>query len=365
MSIPTTTREYFFTEIGTYENLKLREAPLRAPKSFEVLVKIHAVSLQVRTLSWELITTLTTLFLQHRDLSISKGRYRAQPPPELVPCSDMAGEIVAVGEDVKGWKVGDRVCANFNADHVHGDLTPEIFQTGHGGQINGVLTRYKVFQPHSLVRIPDHLSFEEASTLPCAAVTAYNALWGPVPLKPGDTVLVQGTGGVSIFALQFAVASGATVIATSSSDEKLQIAQKLGAKHLINYKKTPDWDQEVLKVTNGKGVDHVVEVGGAGTLDKSMSAVRYHGWIHVVGAVSGVAGGQDNIIIGSIGKAITIRGICIGSVAQLEDMNRIIRAHPEITRPVVDKMFEFKDAVKAYAHLKSQAHVGKVVIKVD
>ncbi|KAL0576244.1 hypothetical protein V5O48_005726 [Marasmius crinis-equi] len=347
MSIPTTTREYFLKEIGTYENLTFREAAFQPPKSFEVLVKIHAVS------------------VQHRDLDISKGHYGTQFPHELVPCSDMAGEIVTVGEDVKGWKVGDRVCANFNADHLHGDLTPEIFGSGHGGAIHGVLTQYKVFQPHSLVRIPDHLSFEEASTLPCAAVTAYNALHGPVPLKAGDTVLVQGTGGVSIFALQFAVASGATVIATSSSDDKLQIAQKLGAKHVINYRKTPEWDQEVLKLTNGRGVDHVVEVGGAGTLDKSMNAARYHGCIHVIGAVSGFTGGSENIIMKSIVKALTTRGIYIGSVAQFEELNRMICANPEATRPVIDKVFAFKDTIEAYAHLESQAHVGKVVIKVD
>ncbi|KAI3608064.1 hypothetical protein WG66_005175 [Moniliophthora roreri] len=347
MALPKTTREYYLAEIGTYENLKLREVPLTPPKSFEVLVKIHAVS------------------LQYRDLVISKGQYRVLPPPELVPCSDMAGEVIAIGEDVKEWKKGDRVCANFAADHIHGDLTAEIQRTGHGGQIHGVLTQYKVFRPHSLVRIPDHLSFEEASTLPCAALTAYNALWGPVPLKSGDTVLVLGTGGVSIFALQFAVASGATAIATSSSDEKLKIAQKLGAKHVINYKNHPDWDKKVLEVTNGRGVDHVIEVGGPGTLDKSMSAVRYHGWIHTIGFVSGHGSGQENVIRQSIAKAFSIRGIQIGSVAQFEDMNRMIRANPDTTRPVIDKVFPFDEAIKAYAYLESQAHVGKLVIKVD
>ncbi|KAL0067054.1 hypothetical protein AAF712_005838 [Marasmius tenuissimus] len=347
MSIPKTTREYYFQELGSYQKLKLREVPLQRPKSFEVLVKICAVS------------------LQYRDLIISSGNYKVNSPPELVPCSDMAGEIIAVGEDVKGWKRGDRVCANFAADHIHGDVTYEIQRSGFGGQIHGVLTQYKVFQPHSLVRIPDHLSFEEASTLPCAALTAYNALWGPVPLKAGDTVLVQGTGGVSIFALQFAVASGATVIATSSSDDKLKVAQKLGAKHLINYKKTPDWDKEALKVTNGRGVDHILEVGGPGTLDKSMSAVRYAGWIYTIGIVSGGENGHENLIMQSITKAFSIRGIQIGSVAQFEDMNRLIRANPEATRPIIDKVFAFEDAVKAYAHLESQAHVGKVVIKVS
>ncbi|KAK1230827.1 hypothetical protein PQX77_006067 [Marasmius sp. AFHP31] len=346
MSIPKTTREYYLQEIGSYKNLKLREAPLQPPKSFEVLVKVHAVS------------------LQYRDLAISLGKYKRGSPPELIPCSDMAGEIIAVGEDVKGWKEGDRVCANFAADHVHGDLTAEIQRTGHGGQIHGVLTQYKVFKPHSLVKVPDHLSFEEASTLPCAALTAYNALWGPVPLKSGDTVLVQGTGGVSIFALQFAVVSGATVVATSSSDEKLKIAKKLGAKHLINYKETSEWDKEALKLTDGRGVDHVIEVGGLGTLDKSMSAVKYAGWVHTIGALSGAGEGHGNVIMQTISKAFSIRGIQIGSVAQFEAMNRLIRANPEGTRPVIDKVFPFEEVVEAYAHLESQAHVGKVVIKV-
>ncbi|KAL0568441.1 hypothetical protein V5O48_013540 [Marasmius crinis-equi] len=347
MSIPKITREYFLKEIGTYQNLTIREVSLQVPKSFEVLVKIHAVS------------------LQYRDVAISTGRYKVQSPPELVPCSDMAGEIIAVGEDVESWKIGDRVCANFNADHIHGDFTHEISRSGYGGQKHGVLTHYKVFQPHSLISIPDHLSFEEASTLPAAALTAYSALWGPTPLKSGDTILVQGTGGVSTFALQFAVASGATVIATSSSDDKLQIAQSLGAKHLINYKKTLNWDKEVLKMTNGRGVDHVVEIGGAGTLEKSMNSVRYNGWIHIIGFVSGVGGGQENIIMQSIDKALLIRGIYVGSVAQFEDMNRLLSANLEATRPVIDKVFAFEDAVQAYAHLESQTHVGKVVIKVE
>ncbi|KAF9265743.1 NAD(P)-binding protein [Marasmius fiardii PR-910] len=347
MSIPKTTRQYYYTELGSYENLKSREVPLQPPKSFEVLVRTRAVS------------------LQYRDLMIANKTYPAQFPPELVPCSDMAGEIVFVGEDVKGWKKGDKVCLNFAADHIHGDVTPEIQNTGHGGQVHGVLTQYKVVRPHSLVRIPDHLSFEEASTLPCAALTAYNALWGPVPLKSGDTILVQGTGGVSIFALQFATASGANVIATSSSDEKLKIAQKLGAKHLINYKKTPDWDKEVHRITNGRGVDHIVEVGGAGTLEKSMNSIRFGGWIHAIGFVAGAGNGQDRVIAQAVFKALSIRGIQIGSVAQFEAMNRMISSNPDTTRPVVDKVFPFEEAVKAYVYLESQAHVGKVVIKVD
>ncbi|EMD30916.1 hypothetical protein CERSUDRAFT_120256 [Gelatoporia subvermispora B] len=343
MGIPTTTREYRLPKVDGFHNLTVQEATVPPPKSSEVLVKVHAVS------------------LQFRDLIVAKGQYPLGQKENPVPGSDMAGEIVAVGDAVKDWAVGDRVCANFATDHIFGDVNAEIKATGLGAPIDGVLTEYKILPAHCLVRIPEHLSYEEASTLPCAAVTAYNALMGPVPLKGGDVVLVQGTGGVSIFALQFAVASGATVIATSSSDEKLKIAQKLGAKHLINYKKTPDWDKEVLKLTNGRGVDHVIEVGGAGTLQRSMNAVRYAGWVHVIGFVAG-QGDVSSLPVQALSKAAMIRGILIGSRAQFEDMNRLIAAAG--LTPVVDKVFPFEETRKAYEYLESQQHVGKVVIKV-
>ncbi|KAG5641873.1 hypothetical protein DXG03_004013 [Asterophora parasitica] len=187
----------------------------------------------------------------------------------------------------------------------------------------------------SLVRIPEHLSYEEASTLPCAALTAYNALMGPKPVKAGDYVLVLGTGGVSIFGLQLAVASGAIVIATSSSDEKLKLATKLGAKHVINYKTTPAWDDEVLRITGGVGVDHVIEEGL-----------------------------ESSIILPIIMKSITLRGIHVGSVQQFENLNRLLIAHPETTRPVINRVFTFEQAKEAYAYLGAQTHSGKLVIKV-
>ncbi|KAI8990390.1 NAD-P-binding protein [Trametes punicea] len=274
----------------------------------------------------------------------------------------MAGEIIALGEEVKGWKVGDRVCSNFATDHIYGDPTEESKATGLGAPIDGVLTEYKVLPAHALVRIPEHLSYEEASTLPCAALTAYNALLGPNPLKGGDTVLVQGTGGVSIFGLQLAVASGATVIATSSSDEKLAVAKKLGAAYTINYKKTPNWDEEVLKITNGRGVDYVIEVGGPGTIMKSLNCVRYGGTVSVIGFVAGQAD-VSQLPVQVISKAILVRGILIGSRAQFEDMNRLISAVR--LRPVIDRVFTFEEARKAYEYQESQQHVGKVVIKVS
>ncbi|KAG2143923.1 hypothetical protein BD769DRAFT_1420374 [Suillus cothurnatus] len=339
MSVPSSFREYR-TQGDGHQNLKLQSVTLPKPKASEVTIKIHAVS------------------LQFRDLMVSKGIY-PQQLRDIVPCSDGAGEIVALGEEVKGWKVGDRVCPNFALDHIHGDVTEEIKLTGLGGHIDGVLREYINVPVHSLVRIPEHLSYEEGSTLPCAALTAYNALLGPIPLKGGDYVLILGTGGVSIFGAQIALASGATVIVTSSSDEKLQIAKKLGVQHTINYKKNDKWDEEVLSITGGRGVDHIIEVGGPNTILKSGNAVRYGGCVHIIGFVSG---GDNGIPVGlAIIKAINFRGILIGSVKQFEDMNRLLTARK--IHPVVDKVFPFEEATEAYAYLESQKHVGKVVIK--
>ncbi|KAK0499216.1 chaperonin 10-like protein [Armillaria luteobubalina] len=323
VKLPTTTRSYYFPVRESYKNLTLQTTPLPALKSTFVLVKIYAVS------------------LQYRDLMIASNTYaRGGIPENLVPCSDMAGEVVAVGSDVTRWTVGDRVCSNFSTDHLDGDVDAEIIKTALGGGQHGVLTEYRAFPDYSLVKIPEHLSYEEASTLPCAALTAYNALMGPKPVKAGDTVLVLGTGGVSIFGLQFALASGATVIATSSSDAKLEISKKLGG----------------ADAHRGTGCRSYfgdssfnVQIGGPGTFEKSLAAVRYAGYIHIIGAVA-----QSAPIATSI-----------GSVAQFESMTRLLRAHPELTRPVIDKVFSFEDAVDAYAYLESQKHVGKVVIRVS
>ncbi|KAJ7673668.1 NAD(P)-binding protein, partial [Mycena polygramma] len=305
-------------------------------------------------------------------------------PHDLVPCSDMAGEVIAVGRaaDVKDWKVGDRVCATFLVDKIHDDA-PGV--DGLGGNVHGVLTEYRTFPANAIVAIPEHLSYEEASTLPCAAVTAYNALLsGFAPLKAGDTVLVQGTGGVSIFALQFAVASGATVIAISSSDEKLKTAiPPLGAKHVVNYRTNPDWATEVLKFNHGVGVDHVIEVAGNATLAKSIAAVKVGGSINIIGGVGGaVDGPPPDIIFPFIFKQIKMGGglYWLGDPVRLllhyfgrcssilhsrvKNMNKLISANAEATRPVIDKVFSFDQAKEAYAHLQSQAHVGKVVIKI-
>jgi len=344
MSIPQTYREYRLPKFEGVQSLTLQHAQPRPLKLNEVLVKVHAVS------------------VQFRDMLIIKGMYGLPVKENLIPGSDMAGEVVAVGEDITRWKAGDRVVCNFALDFLAGDLTDEAIATSLGGPIDGVLAEYKIVPAHALLQIPEHLSYEEASTLPCAAITAYSALMGLRPLKGGETVLIQGTGGVSIFGLQFAVASGATVIVTSSSDEKLEFARKLGAKHLINYKKTPNWDEEVMKITKGRGVDHVVEVGGAGTMSKSMNCVRVMGFIYLIGFVSG-NGDYSDLILKGILKAINFVGVQIGSKAQFEDMNRLIEANG--IKPVVDKVFSFEQAPDAFAYLEKQQHVGKIVIKVS
>ncbi|TEB33908.1 zinc-binding alcohol dehydrogenase [Coprinellus micaceus] len=344
---PQTSKEYYLPKQGSYKDFQTRDVPVPKPKANEVLVRVHAVS------------------LQYRDLAISKGSYDIGRRENIVPCSDMAGEVVSVGIDVKDWKAGDRVCSNFSTELVAGPPTPETVAASLGGQADGVLTQYKVFPAYSLVKIPSHLNYVQASTLPCAAVTAYNALLGGSnPLKAGDYVVVLGTGGVSIFALQFAVASGAIVIATSSSDEKLKVAAKLGARHLINYQKTPNWEDEVEKITGGRGADHVVEVGGAGTLLKSLASVRLGGNVPLVGFIAASDTKDDSTVFTIITKAIDLRGVCVGSVAQFKDMNRLIEAHPDKTVPLVDKVFAYDDVISAYAHLESQKHVGKVVIEV-
>ncbi|KAG6917103.1 hypothetical protein DXG01_003923 [Tephrocybe rancida] len=273
----------------------------------------------------------------------------------------MAGEIVSIGEGVNNWKVGDRVCANFSTDHLYGDPTPESLKTSLGGPIHGVLTEFRTFPAYSLVSIPEHLSYEEASTLPCAALTAYNALLGPVPIKAGDHVLILGTGGVSIFGLQFAAASGATVIATSSSDAKLKIAGQLGARHLINYKTNPDWEKEVLRITNGQGVDHVIEIGGLGTLPRSIKSTRTGGHIHLIGIVSkDVTEEESSVVFSTIRKSLSLRGILIGSVAQFKDMNKLLAAQQNNTRPHIDRVFPFEKAKEAYSYLASQVHVAQL-----
>ncbi|MEX0745841.1 MAG: NAD(P)-dependent alcohol dehydrogenase [Phycisphaeraceae bacterium] len=336
-------RVYQLPKAEGIDDLTLTEAAEPVPQRGQVLVRMRATS------------------LNYRDLMIVEGRYaRAQVRPNLVPLSDGAGEVVAVGPDVTRFTPGDRVAGIFHQAWLAGEVSDAILGSALGGDLDGTLTEYRVFEAEGLVHLPSHLSYEEGATLPCAAVTAWNALFGQRRVQPGDTVLTLGTGGVSIFAIQFAHAAGARVIATSSSDEKLDRAAKLGADDLINYKRTPDWDEQVRQLTEGRGVDHVVEVGGAGTLPRSLQAVRRGGQVNVIGLLAG--GGEiDPMIV--LGRSILMRGIFVGSREMFEVMNRALALRK--LRPVIDRVFPFEQAAEAYRHLASGAHLGKVVVTIE
>jgi len=324
------------------DDLVLVERAEPQPGANEVVVKLHAVS------------------LNYRDLMFIKGVYNPKARLPAVPFSDASGEVVAVGANVKKWKVGDRVCPIFTQAWLDGAISIEKRRTTLGaGDMDGVLRECGAFDENGLVEVPRHLSFEEAATLPCAAVTAWNALVVSGNLKAGDTVLTLGTGGVSIFALQFAKMHGARVILTSSSDQKLAKAKELGADDVINYKKTPDWDKEVLRLTNGVGVDHVIELGGTGTLSKSLNSVRLGGHVAVIGVLAG-AGEFDPRRV--LMKAVRMQGILVGSRQMFEEMNRAIESNR--LKPVIDKTFAFNEVSEALKYMESGAHFGKIVLRI-
>jgi len=324
------------------ENLTLTERETPSPKANEVTVKFHAVS------------------LNYRDLMMIKGLYNPKLKTPLVPLSDGAGEVVAVGENVTKWKMGDRVCPIFMQGWTDGAIEVSKARTALGGDLDGCLREFGAFDENGLVKIPEHLSYEEAATLPCAAVTAYNALFCSGGLKPDDSVLLQGTGGVSTFALQMASVYGCRTIVISSSDEKLERARELGGDDLINYKETPDWDKKVLELTEKRGVDHVVEVGGVATLQKSVNAVKMGGHVAVIGAVAKGAGEFNPISV--LMKSVRLQGIFVGSRQMFEAMNRVISEHR--LKPVIDKVFAFDEAREALKYMESAAHFGKIVVKI-
>jgi NADPH:quinone reductase-like Zn-dependent oxidoreductase len=333
-------RVYEVREFGI-ENLAAteRDEPQAAPG--EVVVKFHAAS------------------LNYRDLMFVTGTYNPRAKLPAVPFSDGAGEVVAVGQQVTRWKVGDRVCPIFTQGWIEGPPSVEKNRATLGaGALEGVLRDYGAFNENGLVKIPDHLSFEEAATLPCAGVTAWNALVNSGSLKAGETVLALGTGGVSIFALQFARMHGAQVIITSSSDEKLERARELGASETVNYRKTPDWDKEVLSLAGKRGVDHVVEVGGAGTLSKSLNCVRVGGHVPLIGVLASGGSFDPRIILM---KGVRVQGIFVGSRQMFEEMNRAIEINK--MKPVVDRVFAFEEVREALKYMESGSHFGKVVIR--
>lgn len=318
--------------------LTLRETLLPPPGPGEVLVRIHAVS------------------LNFRDALILAGHYPLPVKNNLVPLSDGAGEILAIGEGVTALNVGDRVVSAFFPDWQEGAITAENSSQALGGTADGVLADRVLLPATAVQHFPDHLTFEQAATLPCAALTAWNALVAVAAIGPQDTVLVLGTGGVSMFALQLAKALGATVIQTSSSDDKLGKVSAMGADHVINYRTTPNWSTEVLRMTGGKGVDVVVEVGGPGTLAHSMASVRLGGTIAAVGFVGGL--GQVDILPLMV-KAANLRAILVGSRSMFADMAGFM--HDQGLIPVVDSVFPVDAFQDALARL-AQGPFGKVVV---
>jgi NADPH:quinone reductase-like Zn-dependent oxidoreductase len=324
------------------DNLTLAERPEPEPGPGQVMLRMKAAS------------------INYRDLVVARRGYGSLTGTlPLIPVSDGVGEVVAVGDGVTRVAVGDRVCPTFHQGWLGGAVTREIFGTTLGGPVDGVMAEHMVLGEQGLVRVPEHLSDEAAATLPCAAVTAWNALVTTGALKAGDKVLVQGTGGVSLFALQFAKLHGAEVIITSSSDEKLERARALGADHGINYKETPEWGKAARELTGGAGVDIVVEVGGAETLPQSLWAIRIGGHISIMGVLSGQA---TSLQIGAmVARNARLQAITVGSRETFEAMTRAIALHR--LEPVIDRVFAFEELRPALDHMASGAHFGKISIR--
>ncbi len=325
-----------------FDALVLTDKPEPKPKSGEVLVKMHAAA------------------LNYRDLLVVKDAYEDRDMPEsIIPLSDGAGEVVAIGTNVKDLKIGDRVISCFMPDWIEGQLTVKKQVSALGYLNNGVLAQYSLFSEKGVIRSPEHLSYEESSTLPCAALTAWNALTRR-RLLPGSTILIQGTGGVSLFALQFAKLFGARVIALSGSGEKIRRLKELGACLTINYQTTVDWAKPIMDFTDGMGVDHIIEVGGSATLSNSLSCIKYGGTISIIGQVTG---STVQIDLGNIlAKDVSLQGIYVGSREMFEEMNNAITLHK--LKPMVDRAFPFEQARAAMEYLESGKHFGKVCITI-
>lgn len=329
--------------------IKPFQEPIPQTGPGEVLVKVKSVS------------------LNYRDLVILSGEYPRPAKEGVVPCSDASGIIVSVGSEVESLAVGDKVIGNFNIRHMYGPST--TFKYALGADVDGALREYMVFQEMAVTKIPDgdgH-SWDELAGLPCAGVTAWNCLYGNIPLKPGQTVLLQGTGGVSLMGLALAKAAGAKTIVTSSSDEKLaKIKREYGVDYGINYKKTSNWAAEALEITGGRGVDYIIENGGAGTIKQSLECVAYGGQITIVGFLAGNPEEMPNVAMMALYKGCIVRGILVGSKQLSEELVRAVCAQ-NIRIPLDEKSFGFahEEVMRAFERLKSGNHTGKVCIKVD
>ena len=336
-------RAYQLPKVGAgADALTIVERPMPKPQYRQVLVKVAACS------------------LNFRDYMIVRGTYPMAARENLVPLSDGAGEVVEVGAGVIRVKPGDKVAGCFFQRWPGGEPGAHLQAFALGGSVDGMLAEYVVLEEDGVVKLPAHLSLEEGATLPCAAVTAWHAMFHHAGLIAGQTVLLQGTGGVSIFGLQFAHAMGITAIITSSSDEKLERAKALGAAHVINYKTTPEWDKAAIELNGGRGVDHVLEVGGKDTLTRSFGAIRVNGKVSIIGALSGRAQEFNPGLI--FGKRANVQGISVGSTETFEQMNAAIAGNK--IKPVIDRVFGFDEVKAALAHMGAGAHFGKIVIRV-
>jgi NADPH:quinone reductase-like Zn-dependent oxidoreductase len=334
-------RYYHFPSFAGIEALQVGEREVPEPRPDEVLLHMRAWS------------------LNYRDLLISEGKYGRGQKPDVVPLSDGAGEVVAIGDAVTRWRVGDRVMPIFMPRWIGGPPSTERIRGALGGPSNGVLAEYVVASESAVVAVPEHLNWEQAATLPCAAVTAWHAVVTLGQAAPGQLVLTLGTGGVSLFALQFAALSGASVVATSSSGAKLARLAELGAGTLLDYAKTQRWGREIFELTEG-GVDHVIEVGGAGTLGESVAATRIGGRVSVIGVLADGTGLDSSQLLM---KGIAMQGMFVGSRDVFEEMNRALAQHK--FQPVLDEVFPFSEAKAAYQHFASRSHFGKVALVAD
>lgn len=334
-------RAYVIGQYGGLDGLVLRDLPLPPqPGPGQVLVRLRAAS------------------LNFRELLILAGNYSALSKPELIPCSDGAGEVLAIGDGVRRVTVGERVMLTFHPHWLSGEMPAGRDVLGRGGSVDGTLCEYACVDEDELVHIPEHLSFEEAATLPCAALTAWSALTAGPGLLPGQSVLTQGGGGVSVFALQLAKLFGAKVVALSSQAERLQRLRDLGADDTIDYRLNPEWAQEVVARTAGEGVDLTVEVGGGATVERSVQATRVGGRISLVGLLSGGPAFSEAFFY----RGLSLHTIRVGSREQFEQMCRAIEVHR--LHPVIDQVFAFEDVPRAFETLKQGGHFGKLVVSI-
>lgn len=322
------------------ENIKAAEVDPPPLRSHEIRLAIRATT------------------LNYRDLLMVTGKYNPKQPLPFTPLSDGVGEVIEIGAAVKRVAIGDRVCPIFAPGWVAGEMDRSTLAHTLGGPVDGTLREQMVVAADSVVKVPNHLSDEQAAALPCAAVTAWSALVTLGQLKAGDDVLLLGTGGVSIFARQFAKAFGARVFITSSSDEKLEQAQNLGADHTLNYIADPSWGKTVRKLTDGRGVDHVVEVGGVGTMGQSLRAVRSNGQVSLIGILAGNT--SDVSLLPVLMNNIRVQGVFVGHRQSFEAMNRCIDQHR--IEPVVSMRFSADEVAAAFRAMESGKHFGKIAV---